>query len=137
MQSLCLSVSTFSRSSASPVHYFVEMSTFVSIFLLPSPADQMAFVVAMASAAWVAGGGVPGRGFVVVLSPREGVTPQAPCGGGLARRGPSGAALQAAGAQRVDEEALVGAAQRTLHPGGERLGVRGPLSWLGCLDDNN
>jgi len=76
-------------------------------------------VGAVAAVASVAGRGVPGRRgrAVLALIPRERVTSQAPSGGRAPGRGPVGAALQAAGAQRVDQETLVGAAQRTFHPG--------------------
>ena len=90
----------------------------------------MSFVVAMAAVGWVTGRGVPGRGYVVVHTPREGVTPQAPSSGGPARCGPGRAALQAAGAQRVYQETLVGAAQRTLHPGGREVTSAGWHVWM-------
>lgn len=89
----------------------LSVSTLLLIFVIAA-VPVMVFVVCVASVAPV----ISGRCSAAVPAPVRGVAPQAPsCGGGSISRLHS-APLQAGGAQRVQEEALVGAPQGTLQP---------------------
>lgn len=72
----------------------------------------MMFMVCVASITSL----ISGRCSAAVSASVRRVAPQAPSCGGVAVSGLTGAPLQAGGAQRVEEEALVGAPQGTLQP---------------------
>lgn len=101
----------------SPVSVIFVPVTPLSVSILPlifviAAVPVMMFMVSAAFSASV----VPVRCSAAFAVPVRGVAPQAPSCGGMSISGLAGAPLQAGGAQGVEEEALVGAPQGTLHP---------------------
>lgn len=111
---MCVHVFVSARSiSASPFSVASVASVFVSIQLLISVSAAvpvMMFMINVASITLVISGRRPAAASV------WGIAPQAPPCGGVSGSGLASAALQAGGAQRVEEEAFVGASQRTFQP---------------------
>lgn len=111
---MCVRVFVSARSiSASPFSVASVASVFVSIQLLISVSAAvpvMMFMINVASITLVISGRRPAAASV------WGIAPQAPPCGGVSGSGLASAALQAGGAQRVEEEAFVGASQRTFQP---------------------
>lgn len=110
-----LAISPMSPMSPFSVVFVLVTPLSVSILLLIfviAAVPVMVFMVCVASVAPVVSGGCSAAVAAYVW----GVAPRAPSCGGLSVSGLSGAPLQAAGAQGVKEEALVGAPQGTLQP---------------------
>lgn len=111
---VCVFVSAWSIS-VSPFSVASVASVFVSIQLLISVSAAvpvMMFMINVASITLV----ISGRCPAAVSASVWGIAPQAPPCGGVSGSGLASAALQAGGAQRVEEEAFVGAPQRTFQP---------------------
>lgn len=125
---VCVFVSAWSIS-VSPFSVASVASVFVSIQLLISVSAAvpvMMFMINVASITLV----ISGRCPAAVSASVWGIAPQAPPCGGVSGSGLASAALQAGGAQRVEEEAFVGAPQRTFQPQREVKDKRGSLDVL-------
>lgn len=108
----------------------LSVSTLLLIFVIAA-VPVMVFTVRAASTVPV----ISGRCPAAVAAPVRGVAPQAPSCGRRSVSGLCGAPLQAGGAQRVQEEALVGAPQGTLQPSCRAHGLGSHTSPVRLLEE--